>query len=107
MILERLRHWLDLLRFKPEPPTPPPLMSEDRERMDGQLREAVQLNASSARLVGKVAEENTRGAKVLTRTLNEMQANLAREHDVLAAARASLDLISSRHREEGQNHAPE
>jgi hypothetical protein len=84
-----LKKWADLLKAKPLPPEPP-VTHEVKEEIQGQMREAMQLNASSARLVGKVATANTEDAHHLAEVVH----GLVKARDIIDTARASLELIT-------------
>jgi hypothetical protein len=91
------KHWLDLLRVKPTPPELP-VEPEVKEYLKGQLREAAQLNASSARNVARIASDNTRAAEA---TAEAVQEQLMRARDIIETARVSLELITGRKQHDG------
>jgi hypothetical protein len=58
--------------------------------LSGQLREAAQLNASSARKVARVAADNTKAAQDTADIVHD----LVKARDIIETARASLELIA-------------
>jgi uncharacterized membrane protein len=90
------QHWLDLLRVKPHAPDLP-VDPEVKEHLKGQLREAAQLNASSARKVARVAADNTKAAQDTAGIVQE----LLKARDIIETARASLELIAGGKQHEG------